>query len=77
MTEFAVDASRPVVGSSRNRTPGAVINSIPILHLFLSPPDTPLVNSSPQRVSAHSSTRWLYKVNATLRVNITLLLPTT
>ncbi|VEL33356.1 unnamed protein product [Protopolystoma xenopodis] len=47
MTWPAVNASKPVVGSSRKRTVGSVINSIPILVRFLSPPDTPLINSVP------------------------------
>ena len=57
ITELAVEASRPVVGSSRKRTPGAMIISIPTLHRFLSPPDTPLINSSPTFVSAHNSAK--------------------
>ena len=47
MTDTAVCASNPVVGSSRNRTWGSMINSIPMLVLFLSPPDTPRMNSLP------------------------------
>lgn len=43
-TAFAVLESKPVVGSSRNKMDGSVISSIPILVLFLSPPDTPRVN---------------------------------
>lgn len=43
-TAFAVLESKPVVGSSRNKMAGSVISSIPILVLFLSPPDTPRVN---------------------------------
>lgn len=43
-TAFAVLESKPVVGSSRNKMDGLVISSIPILVLFLSPPDTPRVN---------------------------------
>jgi len=47
ITDMAVDASSPVVGSSRNRIPGATINSIPMLVLFLSPPEMPLIYSVP------------------------------
>ena len=47
MTEIEVLASSPVVGSSRKRTEGEVISSIAIDVLFLSPPDTPLINSVP------------------------------
>lgn len=44
---MAVLASRPVVGSSRKRTGGSVMSSIPMLVLFRSPPDTPRINSVP------------------------------
>ena len=47
ITDDAVDASKPVVGSSRKRTSGDVINSIPIDVRFLSPPDIPLITSLP------------------------------
>ena len=47
MTAFAVLESSPVVGSSRNKTDGEMINSIPMFALFLSPPDTPRINSVP------------------------------
>jgi len=47
ITELAVFASRPVVGSSKNSTGGEIISSIPMLVLFLSPPDTPRKNSLP------------------------------
>ena len=47
ITDMAVDASSPVVGSSKNRIPGAMINSIPILVRFFSPPEMPLINSVP------------------------------
>ena len=43
----AVNASSPVVGSSRNKMLGSRISSIPISVLFLSPPLTPLMNSVP------------------------------
>lgn len=46
-TALAVLASRPVVGSSRKRTGGSVMSSIPMLVLFRSPPDTPRINSVP------------------------------
>ena len=52
-------ASRPVVGSSKNRIPGEGINSIPILHRFLSPPDTPRINSLPIRVSAQLPVKYI------------------
>ena len=47
MMELAVLASRPVVGSSKKRTGGSKTISIPMLTRFLSPPDTPRINSSP------------------------------
>lgn len=47
MTDTAVDASRPVVGSSRNKTDGDIINSIPMLVRFRSPPEIPRMNSFP------------------------------
>ena len=43
MRIVAVYESRPVVGSSRKIKLGFVINSTPIEHLFLSPPETPLI----------------------------------
>lgn len=45
--ELAVLASRPVVGSSRNKREGDVMSSIPMLHLFFSPPETPRKNMVP------------------------------
>jgi len=47
MTEYAVLASRPVVGSSRNKTLGDVISSMAMFVLLRSPPDTPRTNSVP------------------------------
>ena len=47
MTECAVFASRPVVGSSRKSTEGEVMSSMPMFVRFLSPPDTPRRNSVP------------------------------
>lgn len=47
MMELAVLASRPVVGSSRYRREGEVMSSIPMLHLFFSPPETPRKNIVP------------------------------
>lgn len=56
-TELAVLASRPVVGSSRNKTAGSIISSIPMFVLFLSPPEIPRVicvptwrGKSPRRI---------------------------
>ena len=43
MTLMAAHASRPVVGSSKQRMFGDVTSSIPMPALFFSPPDTPLV----------------------------------
>lgn len=40
-TEWAVLASSPVVGSSRKRTEGSMMSSIPMFVLFLSPPEIP------------------------------------
>lgn len=47
ITDWAVLESSPVVGSSRNKTAGLVMSSIPMFTLFLSPPETPRVNSVP------------------------------
>jgi len=47
MTVFAVLASSPVVGSSRNKMPGDVISSMPMLTRLRSPPDTPRMNAVP------------------------------
>ena len=47
ITALAVLASNPVVGSSKKRILGLMINSIPILVLFLSPPDTPRMKETP------------------------------
>ncbi len=41
MTALAVEASRPVVGSSRKRKDGDTSSSIPMLVRFRSPPETP------------------------------------
>lgn len=43
MTYKAVEESKPVVGSSKKIKLGLVSNSTPILALFLSPPETPLI----------------------------------
>ena len=55
MTDTAVKASSPVVGSSRNSTCGPIISSIPMLVRFLSPPDTPRKNSVPTYYSLRES----------------------
>lgn len=47
----AVELSRPLVGSSRSSNLGSVINSYPILVLFLSPPDMALIVNPPILVS--------------------------
>ena len=47
ITEMAVVESSPLVGSSRNSTPGDTINSIAMAVRFLCPPDTPRVNGVP------------------------------
>ena len=39
----ALKESSPVVGSSKNNRLGLLINSIPILTLFFSPPEIPLI----------------------------------
>lgn len=52
MTVSAVNESNPVVGSSRKMREGSVINSTPMEHRFLSPPETPLTNGPPILVSA-------------------------
>ncbi len=41
MTLYAVYVSKPVVGSSKNRTEGLVTNSMPMAQRFLSPPEIP------------------------------------
>lgn len=46
-TDIAVAASSPVVGSSRNTILGDMINSIPMLVSFFSPPEIPLKSSVP------------------------------
>ena len=46
----AVNESKPDVGSSKIKTYGFEINSIPMLVLFLSPPDIPLIKASPTYV---------------------------
>lgn len=53
-TALAVLASRPVVGSSRKRTEGEMISSIPILQRLRSPPETPLMNSVPTWIQPYS-----------------------
>lgn len=50
---IAVNASSPVVGSSRNNMFGSIINSIPMSVLFLSPPLTPLLYSVPTWQETH------------------------
>ena len=47
MTVVAVNASRPVVGSSRYRTDGDITSSIPILVRLRSPPEIPRIISFP------------------------------
>lgn len=46
-TLYALVESKPEVGSSRNRSAGLWIMSIPIETLRRSPPDPPLLPSSP------------------------------
>lgn len=53
-TELAVLASRPVVGSSKKRTDGSMISSIPILVLFLSPPEIPRMSCVPTCRNTHT-----------------------
>lgn len=43
ITYSAVDESSPVVGSSKKIKLGLVSSSTPMLALFLSPPETPLI----------------------------------
>ena len=77
MTEWAVLASRPVVGSSRNRMPGDGMSSRPMLHRLRSPPDTPRVNWSPILVSEQFPVSVMYtrpnrtemKMHVTVRYN--------
>ena len=55
MTDAAVKASSPVVGSSKNRTEGDTISSIPILVRLRSPPDTPRANTVPTYMASKTS----------------------
>jgi len=57
MTVLAVLASSPVVGSSRNRIPGEVISSIPMLTRLRSPPLTPRINAVPTCTTDRTSAR--------------------
>lgn len=62
-TELAVLASSPVVGSSRNRTAGSMISSMPMFVLFLSPPEIPRVICVPtwgtkKTPTKHNGNRW-------------------
>ena len=59
----AVVESKPEVGSSRNRRDGLIIISLPILTLFLSPPDTPRTKEPPIMVSWHLSTYFSYYIS--------------
>ena len=54
-TDTAVEASSPVVGSSRNKTDGDIISSIPILVRLRSPPEMPRMNSFPTCNNYHYS----------------------
>lgn len=47
ITEPAVNASSPVVGSSKNNTAGSFTSSIPMQVRFRSPPETPRTSSLP------------------------------
>ena len=47
ITDSAVAASSPVVGSSRNNMPGDTTISMAMLHRFLCPPDTPRESGVP------------------------------
>ena len=49
MMLMAMNESRPLVGSSQNRREGFVKNSEANDNLFFSPPDIPLILSSPIR----------------------------
>ena len=66
MIQFAVLESSPVVGSSRNSREGEVMSSIPMLHLFLSPPDTPRRNSVPICTETHTQHVFLLISRASL-----------
>ncbi len=50
ISKYAVKLSRPEVGSSRTTTLGFDIISNPILVLFLSPPDIPLIKTPPTKL---------------------------
>ena len=60
-TELAVLASRPVVGSSRNRTEGSMISSMPMLVLLRSPPEMPRISWVPtctsHKITKHINTQ--------------------
>jgi len=53
MTTFAVLASSPVVGSSKNKIGGDFMSSMPMLTRLRSPPDTPRINSLPTYKGFH------------------------
>lgn len=64
----ALVESRPEVGSSRNSREGLWIMSIPIETLRLSPPDTPLLPSSPMYVCAVLCTAVSYTIKILLKI---------
>ena len=47
ITLLALDASNPVVGSSKSKTDGLTTNSTPIATRFFSPPDNPRSSAEP------------------------------
>mmetsp|Transcript_53375 Transcript_53375/g.129837 ORF Transcript_53375/g.129837 Transcript_53375/m.129837 type:complete len:127 (-) Transcript_53375:397-777(-) len=54
-TSSAVRLSSPLVGSSRNRTGGRVINASPMFTRFACPPEIPLDREFPITVCRHDS----------------------
>mmetsp|Transcript_31977 Transcript_31977/g.55117 ORF Transcript_31977/g.55117 Transcript_31977/m.55117 type:complete len:91 (-) Transcript_31977:716-988(-) len=54
MIAKAVKLSRPEVGSSKKRTLGLTISSMPMHTLFFSPPDIPLTSADPTKLCSTS-----------------------
>mmetsp|Transcript_39863 Transcript_39863/g.43196 ORF Transcript_39863/g.43196 Transcript_39863/m.43196 type:complete len:84 (-) Transcript_39863:633-884(-) len=55
MTSLATRLSNPLVGSSKNRTGGRVINANPILTRLHCPPEIPRAKGLPMTVERHES----------------------
>ena len=68
ITEEAVFASRPLVGSSRKRSAGETINSTPMLVRFRSPPEIPRMNWLPTCKITMTNLTVLIQTNSLLGV---------